>query len=60
MQYFEYVKSDEELEYIPYQRTSSQNVISGKDHIDRLQEHLSLLVETAEKFIFKKQISKFT
>lgn len=60
MQYFKYVKSDQELEYIPCQRTSSQNVISGKGHISRLQGHLSLQVRTAEKFTFKKRISKFT
>ena len=60
IQYFKYVKSDEELEYIPCQRISSQNVISGKGHISRLQGHLSLQVRTAEEFTFRKQISKFT
>lgn len=58
--YFEYAKNDEELEYIPYRRTSSQNVISGKAHTDSLKEHLSLLVGTAQKFTFRKRIHKYT
>lgn len=53
---FGYAKPGEELECIPYQRTSSQNVISRKDHIGRLQEHPFLQAGTAEKFIKKNEL----